>query len=159
LVAVRRFGRACTIGMSVSERSRVVEQGGDTRSGQSAPQAPRDLVLSYCPWGRVPGAADMTSIGPLFFWREIRSCGRLDLWIDLRARAVGRDLRLTPDCPAERLIHKLDTFTDGHRLAQSRVRDLIWKYYRALKAYRHRPNTGDPNGLVEAYLLMRSHAR
>ena len=40
---------------------------------------------------------------------------------------------------AERLIHKLDTFTDGHRLAQSRVRDLIWKYYRALKAYRRRP--------------------
>src|SRR6516162_760000 len=40
---------------------------------------------------------------------------------------------------AERLIHKLDTFTDGHRLAQSDVRDLIWKYYRALKAYRRRP--------------------
>jgi hypothetical protein len=40
---------------------------------------------------------------------------------------------------AERLVHKLDTFTDEHRNAQSRVRDLIWKYYRALKAYRCRP--------------------
>ena len=39
----------------------------------------------------------------------------------------------------ERLVHKLDTFTDEHRLAQSDVRDLIWKYYRALKAYRRRP--------------------
>ena len=36
-------------------------------------------------------------------------------------------------------MHKLDTFTDEHRLAQSNVRDLIWKYYRALKAYRRRP--------------------
>jgi len=39
----------------------------------------------------------------------------------------------------ERLVHKLDTFTDEHRAAQSHVRDLIWKYYRALKAYRRRP--------------------
>ena len=39
----------------------------------------------------------------------------------------------------ERLVHKLDTFTDEHRLAQSDVRDLIWNYYRALKAYRRRP--------------------
>jgi Transposase IS66 family len=40
---------------------------------------------------------------------------------------------------SERLVHKLDTFTDEHRLAQSRVRDLIWKYYRTLKAYRRHP--------------------
>jgi Transposase IS66 family len=40
---------------------------------------------------------------------------------------------------SERLVHKLDTFTDEHRVAQSSVRDLIWKYYRALKAYRRRP--------------------
>ena len=40
---------------------------------------------------------------------------------------------------SERLVHKLDTFTDEHRAAQSSVRDLIWKYYRALKAYRRRP--------------------
>jgi hypothetical protein len=40
---------------------------------------------------------------------------------------------------SERLVHKLDTFTDEHRAAQSNVRDEIWKYYRALKAYRRRP--------------------
>ena len=39
----------------------------------------------------------------------------------------------------ERLVHELDTFTDEHRAAQSDVRDLIWKYYRALKTYRRRP--------------------
>jgi hypothetical protein len=39
----------------------------------------------------------------------------------------------------ERLVHRLDTCTDQHRVAQSNVRDLIWKYYRALKTYGHRP--------------------
>jgi Transposase IS66 family len=36
---------------------------------------------------------------------------------------------------AERLVHKLDTFTDQHRDAQQRVRSLIWWFYRDLKAY------------------------
>jgi len=30
---------------------------------------------------------------------------------------------------AERLVHKLDTFTDLHRAAQQRMRKLIWNYY------------------------------
>ena len=37
---------------------------------------------------------------------------------------------------AERLVHKLDTFTDLHRAAQARMRDLIWWFYADLKAYR-----------------------
>lgn len=36
---------------------------------------------------------------------------------------------------AERLVHKLDTFTDLHRAAQQRVRALIWWFYADLKAY------------------------
>ena len=37
---------------------------------------------------------------------------------------------------AERLVHKLDTFTDRHRAALQRlVRSLIWRLYRDLKAY------------------------
>jgi hypothetical protein len=36
---------------------------------------------------------------------------------------------------AERLVHKLDTFTDQHRAAQTRVRGLIWDFYADLKAY------------------------
>ena len=40
---------------------------------------------------------------------------------------------------AERLVHKLDTFTDEQRDAQSRTRDLIWRLYRDLKAYRLHP--------------------
>ena len=40
---------------------------------------------------------------------------------------------------AERLIHKFDTFTDQQRDAQSRTRELIWRFYRDLKAYRLQP--------------------
>jgi hypothetical protein len=41
---------------------------------------------------------------------------------------------------SERLVHKLDTFTDQNRAAQASVRDLIWKLYRDLKAYRCAPS-------------------
>jgi hypothetical protein len=40
---------------------------------------------------------------------------------------------------AERLVHKLDTFTDLHRAAQQRVRKLIWNFYADLKVYRANP--------------------
>jgi hypothetical protein len=43
---------------------------------------------------------------------------------------------------AERLVHKLDTFTDLHRAAQQRLRKLIWNFYAALKAYRVNPAKG-----------------
>jgi hypothetical protein len=36
---------------------------------------------------------------------------------------------------AERLVHKLDTFTARHRAAQDHVRALIWWFYADLKAY------------------------
>jgi hypothetical protein len=41
---------------------------------------------------------------------------------------------------AERLVHKLDTFTDKQRAAQTRVRSLIWDFYARLKAYRAKPS-------------------
>jgi len=40
---------------------------------------------------------------------------------------------------AERLVHKLDTFTEQQRTAQQRVRARIWRFYRDLKAYRTNP--------------------
>jgi hypothetical protein len=40
---------------------------------------------------------------------------------------------------AERLVHKLDTFTDLHRTAQQHMRKLIWDFYADLKAYRVNP--------------------
>ena len=41
---------------------------------------------------------------------------------------------------AERLVHKLDTFTDLHRTAQQRMRKLIWNFYADLKLYRANPS-------------------
>jgi hypothetical protein len=40
---------------------------------------------------------------------------------------------------AERLVHKLETFTEQHRAAQTRVRSLIWDFYADLKAYQLKP--------------------
>ena len=41
---------------------------------------------------------------------------------------------------AERLVHKLDTFTDRHRAAQQKVRKLIWDFYADLKVYQASPD-------------------
>lgn len=41
---------------------------------------------------------------------------------------------------AERLVHRLDTFTDQHRAAQKKVRGLIWNFYASLKVYRLKPS-------------------
>jgi hypothetical protein len=40
----------------------------------------------------------------------------------------------------ERLVHKLDTFTDAQRAAQRRIRGLIWLLYANLKAWRRHPS-------------------
>jgi hypothetical protein len=42
---------------------------------------------------------------------------------------------------AERLVHKLDAFTDRHHAAQQRIRSLIWWFYADLKAYRRDPTS------------------
>ena len=41
---------------------------------------------------------------------------------------------------AERLVHKLDTFTGEQRTAQQHLRHLIWWFYRDLKAYARAPS-------------------
>jgi hypothetical protein len=43
---------------------------------------------------------------------------------------------------AERLVHRLDTFTDLHRKAQRHIRALIWRFYADLKAYCTAPTAG-----------------
>jgi hypothetical protein len=45
---------------------------------------------------------------------------------------------------AERLVHKLDTFTAEHRAAQAAVRSQIWEFYADLKAYRQAPTPEHP---------------
>ena len=50
---------------------------------------------------------------------------------------------------AERLVHKLNTFTGRHRAARTRVRGLIRDFYAALKVYREKPGEGRA-GLLRA---------
>jgi hypothetical protein len=42
---------------------------------------------------------------------------------------------------AERLVHKLDTFTDKHRQAVERIRQRIWWLYADLQSYRREPTS------------------
>lgn len=41
---------------------------------------------------------------------------------------------------SERLVHKLETFTEQTRVIQQRIRSLIWNFYDDLKAYRRGPS-------------------
>jgi Transposase IS66 family len=74
-------------------------------------------------------------------WGSVKAHGFLPDTVIVSDDAGQFDVGLHALCwvHMERLVHKLDTFTDQHRVAQSDVRDQIWKYYRALKAYRRRP--------------------
>jgi hypothetical protein len=75
------------------------------------------------------------------------------LWGSIQAHGFLRDTVIVSDdagqfavaehalcwIHAERLVHKLDTFTDQQRSAQQHVRSLIWRFYADLKAYRADP--------------------
>lgn len=75
-------------------------------------------------------------------WGSIRAhgflCDAVVLSDDAGQFAVGRHALCWVH--AERLVHKLDTFTDLHRAAQQKVRELIWNYYADLKAYQANPS-------------------
>jgi len=75
------------------------------------------------------------------------------LWGSIQAHRLLRDMVIVSDdagqfavgqhalcwVHAERLVHKLDAFTDLNRAAQERTRALIWWFYDDLKAYRAEP--------------------
>jgi hypothetical protein len=47
------------------------------------------------------------------------------------------------------LVHKLDTFTEAHRIAQAAIRKQIWELYADLKAWRRTP-TPDGKAALQA---------
>jgi hypothetical protein len=51
----------------------------------------------------------------------------------------------------ERLVYKLNTFTDAHRAAQAQVRGRIWELYADLKAYREAPSADLKTSLSERF--------
>ena len=84
-------------------------------------------------------------------WGSIHAHGHLSdavlLSNDAGQFAVGRHALCWVH--AERLVHKLDTFTDPQRKAQQQVRRLIWNFYASLKAYRENPS-GQRAGTLRA---------
>lgn len=74
-------------------------------------------------------------------WGSVQAHGLLREMVILSDDAGQFDVGRHALCwvHAERLVHKLDTFTDLHRAAQQRMRALIWRLYDDLKAYRANP--------------------
>lgn len=76
------------------------------------------------------------------------------LWGSIAAHGLLRDAVIVSDdagqfdvgrhalcwVHAERLVHRLDTFTDQQRAAQRQLRKLIWEFYADLKTYRAAPS-------------------
>ena len=87
-----------------------------------------------------PDPVQVASEGAL--WGSVRShgflCDGVVLSDDAGQFNVGRHALCWVH--AERLVHKLNPFTDKHRAAQQRVRKLIWDFYAALKVYRSKPD-------------------
>jgi hypothetical protein len=70
-------------------------------------------------------------------WGAITAQGRLDGTVIISDGAGRFDVGRHAACwvHAERLVHKLDAFTEDRRLAKEAIRDRIWQLYADLKAY------------------------
>jgi hypothetical protein len=85
-------------------------------------------------------------------WGSLRAHGLLNDAVILSDDAGQFDVGRHALCwvHAERLVHKLDTFTEQQRAAQQRMRHLIWWFYGDLKAY-----CRDPTAARKAALRVR----
>jgi hypothetical protein len=96
-------------------------------------------LKSLPPHRRGPDPATIATEGAL--WGSIKAHGFLPNTVIVSDDAGQFNVGQHALCwiHAERLVHKLDTFTDEQRAAQSRIRAPIWQFYRSLKAYRQHP--------------------
>ena len=117
---------------------RLAEHPDQHFADQAAWQAHLDR-LGIAALTVTPNPALIATEGAL--WGSIKAHGFLPDTVlvsdDAGQFAVGRHALCW--IHAERLVHKLDTFTDNQRAAQQHVRALIWWFYRDLKAYCHDP--------------------
>ena len=74
-------------------------------------------------------------------WGSICAQGLLDDTVIVSDGAGQFDVGLHAACwvHAERLVHKLDAFTEDRRTAKEAIRDRIWQLYAGLKAYARSP--------------------
>ena len=85
-------------------------------------------------------------------WGSVREHGFLPNAVILSDDAGRFNVGLHALCwvHAERLVHKLDTFTPEHQAAQQQVRGEVWRLYKLLKGYRRHP-TPHRKAVLEAY--------
>jgi hypothetical protein len=140
------FGYLRSRGLAAPLIARLAEAGGARFADQAAWQAhlgrlgilsPRETGLAV-----IQDAVQIATEGAQ--WGSIHAHGFLSdavlLSDDAGQFAVGKHALCWVH--AERLVHKLDTFTDLHRAAQQRMRQLIWNFYADLKVYRANPAKG-----------------
>ena len=138
--------------------ARLAEHGDQRFADHAAWQAHLHQLAIATP-APLPGGGDVAAIqdpvriateGAL--WGSIKAHSLLPNTVILSDDAGQFDVGQHALCwvHAERLVHKLDTFTDLHRRAQSRIRALIWRFYAELKAYR-----GNPTRRMRAMLRAR----
>jgi hypothetical protein len=117
----------------------LLAAGPRTRfAGQAAWLAHLDR-LGFTTLKVTPNPVQIATEGAL--WGSIRAheflCDAVILSDDAGQFNVGRHALCWVH--AERLVHKLDTFNDRNRAAQTKVRGLIWDFYAGLKAYQLKP--------------------
>jgi len=117
----------------------LLAAGPQTRfAGQAAWLAHLDR-LGFTTLKVTPNPVQIATEGAL--WGSIRAheflCDAVILSDDAGQFNVGRHALCWVH--AERLVHKLDTFNDRNRAAQTKVRGLIWDFYAGLKAYQLKP--------------------
>jgi hypothetical protein len=119
--------------------ARLDEQPETTFADQAAWSAQLDRV-GFTGLTITPDPVQIATEGAI--WGSTKAhgfvCDAVVLSDDAGQFAVGRHALCWVH--AERLVHKLDTFTDLQRAAQQRVRGLIWNFYADLKTFRARPS-------------------
>ncbi|HVA62749.1 MAG TPA: transposase [Terriglobales bacterium] len=120
---------------------RRLAEGGETRFADAAAWRAHLDRLGLANLRVTPEPVLIATEGAL--WGSIHDHGFLPESVivsdDAGQFAVGRHALCWVH--AERLVHKLDTFTELHRAAQAHLRTLIWRFYAALKAYRAAPTS------------------
>lgn len=118
---------------------RLLAEAGDKHfSDHAAWQAHLDrLGISALKAG--PDPVTVTTEGAL--WGSIKAHGLLPDTVIVSDDAGQFNVGQHGLCwiHAERLVHRLDTFTEQNRAIQQRQRSLIWRFYNDLKAYRRNP--------------------
>jgi hypothetical protein len=140
------FGYRRSRGLAGSLIARLAEAGETHFIDQTAWQAHLDRLGIVSP--AKPGLAVIQD--PVLIategaqWGSIHAHGFLQDTVVLSDDAGQFDIGQHALCwvHAERLVHKLDTFTDLHRAARQRIRTLIWNFYADLKVYRANPGKG-----------------